>query len=32
VVSKNTESNSIYKGNPAIKHSLSAKTFFSINE
>ena len=32
VIFKNTEPNSIYKGNPAIKHSLSAKTFFSINE
>lgn len=32
VISENTEANSIYKGNPAKKHPLSAKRFFNIYE
>lgn len=32
VITKNTEESGIYKGNPAIKHKLSTKTFFSITE
>ncbi|MDD4969919.1 MAG: acetyltransferase [Paludibacter sp.] len=32
VISENTEENGIYKGNPAKRHSLSAKTYYNLNE
>lgn len=32
VITKDTEENSIYKGNPAKKHNLSAKFFYNIND
>ncbi|MEN6462601.1 MAG: acetyltransferase [Syntrophomonas sp.] len=32
VISKDTECNGIYKGNPAIRHHLSAKRFFNITD
>lgn len=32
VVTESTEGNSIYKGNPARRHPLAAKTFYNIND
>jgi sugar O-acyltransferase (sialic acid O-acetyltransferase NeuD family) len=32
VITKNTEANGIYKGNPAQKHKIDSKTFFSLTD
>lgn len=32
VISRNTEPNSIYKGNPSQKHKINTRVFFRINE